>query len=298
MKIIVSEKALMRRIKEVMSSGVGWQSTGDLSTSPVEVSSVVDPSAAKTDPGNDNFIPHNRLELKSSIANMIDDISDDDATEFYSIVKDALGSKKEKDEKEMQKNKSSKSVEESIRRSIRRMLNEAGPYRDTGLSYSGPMIGRASPREGFMSCEQCEGEGDMPDGSTCSVCKGTGQVKATGRKNVMMTDVSGASFKDIAQEMGYASESGAKKAVELALQKARQIVNMEASGDLDIIVLSAMNDYVEMLNRTGALTSADVKLMKDHPSIVSQLDGFREYLDGVLRKSRKSGQTLYDPIGR
>lgn len=295
MKVVVSEESIRRKIREILSTpGMGWQSTGDLGTAPVSVSSVVDPSASKTDPGNPKHVPTNRMELRAALSNMIDDISDDDAVDFYSSFKDVIDTKEET-EKEEQKMRSNKKVEEMVRRSIRRMLmSEVGPYRDTGMSYSGPMVGNPAPREGMQSCETCEATGELPNGADCPECKGTGQVRASGRKNLMMTDVSGASFKEIATELGYASESGAKKAVELALQKARFVATMDQD-DLNIIVLSAMNDYIERLNKTGELTSADVKLLKDHPNIVSELDGFREFLDGVLRKSRKS-QPLYNPI--
>ena len=296
MKVVVSKESVRQRIREILTTpGMGWQSTGDLGTAPVSVSSVVDPSASKTDPGNSKHVPTNRMELRAAVSNMIDDISDDEVIDFYSSFKDVILSNEENEEKEEQEMRNSKKVEEMVRRSIRRMLmNEAGPYRDTGLSYSGPMVGNPAPRAGMQSCETCEGTGELPNGADCPECKGTGQVKAGGRKNLMMTDVSGASFKDIATEMGYASESGAKKAVELALQKARFVATMDEN-ELEIIVLTAMNDYVEKLNKTGELSPADVKLLKDHPNIVSELDGFREFLDGVLRKARKS-QPLYNPI--
>lgn len=289
------ERKLRRHIREVMnSSGVGWQSTGDLSTAPVSVSAVVDPSASKTDPGNQNFVPRNRMELKSTISSMIDDISDDDAVEFYSTLKDAIDSnakEKEKDEKKMRNNKH---IEERVRRSIRKMLRESEAYNPTGMSYSGPVVGRPSPRAGYVNCDTCEGEGDLPNGAICPECKGKGQLKDTGRKNTMMTDVSGATFDDIAKELGLAGPSGARKAVDLALEKAKFVATMDQD-ELDIIVLTAMNDYVEQLNRSGELTPADVKLLKDHPNIVSELDGFREFLDGVLRKVRKP-QKVYNPV--
>ena len=48
-----------------------------------------------------------------------------------------------------------------------------------------------------------------------------------------------------------------------------------------------MKDYINTLKKTGELSAADVKLMQDHPAIVSELDGFREYLAKVIRKARK-----------
>ena len=284
MKVVVSEKAVREYIKEMMAApGFGWQSTGDLGTAPVGVSAVVDPSAAATDPGNPKFKPQNRAELKTALSIMIDDVADDDAVGFYAALQDAV--KDTKEEEEMAKD--DKKVEEAIRLSIRKMLSEMGPYRDTGMSYSGPMTGTAGVKAGFEECEACEGEGILDDGTDCTVCKGKGAIPSGKRKNVMQTDVGGASFKEIAQEMGYASESGAKQAVEKALQKAKFVASMEAE-DLQIITLTAMNDYIDFLNKSGELTPADVQLMKDHPAIVSELDGFREFLDKALKKGMKA----------
>jgi hypothetical protein len=107
------------------------------------------------------------------------------------------------------------------------------------------------------------------------------------RKNVMQTDVGGASFKQIAQELGYASESGAKQAAEKAMAKVKFAAGMDPD-QLQIVVLTAMSDYIDFLNKSGELTPADVQLMKDHPNIVSELDGFREFLDKYVKREMKA----------
>lgn len=292
MNVTVTEKAVRDFIREMLENpSLNRQVTGDVSSvTPVNVSDVVDPSAAATDPGNQNFKPRNRMELKTALSSMVDDISDDDASNFYKHMQDAV-----KKEEEMNKSKEDKSVEETVRRAVRKMLSEVGPYRDTGMSYSGPMTGSPSMKAGFEECEACEGEGILDDGTDCGVCMGKGAVPSKGRKNVMMTDVGGASFKEIAAKMGYAAESGAKQAVEKALQKARFVATMDPD-ELQIITLTAMNDYVEMLRKTGELTPADVQLMKDHPGITASLDGFREFLSKAIAKSQKSGQKMIDPV--
>jgi len=111
-------------------------------------------------------------------------------------------------------------------------------------------------------------------------------VAGRDRKNVMQTDVGGASFKQIAQELGYASESGAKQAAEKAMAKVQFASKMDPD-QLQIVVLTAMNDYIDFLNKSGELTSADVQLMKDHPAIVSELDGFREFLDKYVKREMR-----------
>lgn len=282
----VSEARVRKLLRELMSSGsLTWSKHGDVGTfSPIEPNDVVDPSAALTDPDNDSFRPTDRAELKAAIGSMINDLSNDKVPEAYKAARDALESFIDDEESNM--NMNDKKVEEAIRRAVRKMLAEAGPYRDTGMSYSGPMIG-SDVKPGFIECAACEGEGYTSSGKICDVCKGKGAVPERSRKNVMMTDVGGSSFKEIAQEMGYASESGAKQAVTKALEKAQFVGSIDPN-ELDIMVLTAMNDYIEMLQSSGELTAADVQLMKDHPNIVSGLEGFREFLDKQLKKARKT----------
>jgi len=284
MKLIVSEKAVREYIREMMASPApGWQTTGDLSVNAVEVSAVVDPSAAVTNPGNPNFVPKNRAELRSALSAMVDGISDNDAADFYAALQGAAAETKEEEDM----SKEDKKVEEAIRKTIRKMLSEAGPWRDTGMSYSGPMTDKPGVKAGFVECEACDGEGILDDGTDCKVCKGKGALPSGKRKNVMQTDVGGASFKEIAKEMGYATESGAKQAVDKSLEKAKFVAGLPPE-DLQIITLTAMNDYIDFLNKSGELTSADVQLMKDHPAIVSELEGFREFLEKSLKRAMKA----------
>jgi len=102
-----------------------------------------------------------------------------------------------------------------------------------------------------------------------------------------MTDVSGASFEEIAKELNF-SVAGAKQAVDKALEKAKFVATKIDPDDLEIVVLNAMNDYIKMLNKSGEISPSDVQLMKDHPEIVRELDGFREFLHNYVRRARKS----------
>lgn len=108
--------------------------------------------------------------------------------------------------------------------------------------------------------------------------------------------VGAASFEDIAKEAGM-SVSGAKQAVDKALLRFKFLYELPED-DREILVLTAMNDYIGMLNKTGELTAADVQLMKDHPDIVRELDGFREYLHNTIRRNMKAKpEDLEDPLG-
>lgn len=286
-RVVVTKSALREFISDLIGgSHLTWQTTGDVGNFPVGVSGVVDPSAAQTDPGNEKFVPQNRAELRSAMSSMIDDMSDDDVLSFYNSLLDAVDGIKNK-EKKMD---DVKKVEQIIRSAIRKMLSEAElpPVKKIPPGVHGAEYMRDLERRKKMIKHSLKSMPlDEPEEAA--------QEEPTGRKNIMMTDVGGASFKDIAKEMGYASESGAKQAVEKALEKARFASSMDPD-DLEILVLTAMNDYVAFLNKSGELTAADVELLKSHPEIVSDLEGFREFLNSALKKAQRAGQKVVDPV--
>lgn len=104
-----------------------------------------------------------------------------------------------------------------------------------------------------------------------------------------VADVEGDSLEDIARDLGF-SISGAKAAVDKAVAKAQWVASMQLGDpeEVEVMVLTAMNDYINLLNKSGELTAADVQLLKDHPDIVRTLDGFREFLDKYVRRARKA----------
>jgi len=283
MKIVVTKNAVRELLREaMMNPSVGWQSTTDLSDSPSTVSAVVDPSAAVTDPGNLNFKPSNRKELSVAISSIIDDISDDRAENIFDAIKDAI-----KDTEEDKEMKDDKKVEETIRLAIRKMLKEAElppvkkiPIGVHGGEYTRNLEKRKSKLRGVMDKWR-------DDEDAAPMVRADAPAAGRERKNVMQTDIGGASFKQIAQELGYASESGAKQAAEKAMSKVQFASNMDQD-DLQIVVLTAMSDYIDFLNSSGELTSADVQLMKDHPDVVTELDGFRDFLQKYIKREMRS----------
>ncbi len=289
MKIVVTKNAVQELVREaMMNPSVGWQSTSALSDSPSTVSAVVDPSAAITNPDNLNFKPSNRKELRLAISSIIDDISDDCAKNVFDIIKDAI-----KDTEEDKEMKDDKKVEETIRHALRKMLKEAElppvkkiPIGMHGGEYTRNLEKRKSKLRGVMDKWR-------DDEDAAPMVRADAPAAGRERKNVMQTDVGGASFKQIAQELGYASESGAKQAAEKAMSKVQFASNMDQD-DLQIVVLTAMSDYIDFLNSSGELTSADVQLMKDHPAVVTELDGFRDFLQKYVKREMRSA-TLGTP---
>ena len=283
MKLIVSKQAVRELVREtMMNPSTGWQTTSDLSDSPSSVSAVVDPSASLTDPGNPNFKPSNRKELQAAISTLTSDVSDDEASDCYDVMKSAIDQKREEDE-DMKDNKK---VEEAVRTAIRKFLSEAElpPVKKIPMGVHGGEWMKAHSKRRADLAKTLKGMKDDPDAEDMS--RADEPVTGRERKNVMQTDIGGASFKQIAQELGYASESGAKQAAEKAMAKVKFASNMDQD-QLQIVVLTAMSDYIDFLNKSGELTPADVQLMKDHPGIVSELDGFREFLDKYIKREMK-----------
>jgi len=101
-------------------------------------------------------------------------------------------------------------------------------------------------------------------------------------------EVGAASFEDIAKEMDM-SVSGAKQLVDKALLRFTFLMKLDPKVRLDLIA-DAFVDYVDMLEKTGELTPADVQLLDTHKTMVMELDGFREYLHNVVRREMKKGE--------
>jgi hypothetical protein len=246
-----------------------------MGATPVRVNPVVDPSAAETDPANQNFAPKNKQELISALRALLDAENVDEFPDIYITIKSAV----EAHGDEMNKQK----VEEAIRAAVRKILAEAElppvkkiPYGVHGSEY---MQRFQKAKSGLA--KSFRGPLDDEESSEKEVERS--------RKNKMMTDVGGASFKQIAQEFGFAAESGAKQAVEKALQKTKFVADMAIfdPDKLEILVLQSMSDYIDVLSSSGELSSEEVSLLKNNPAIVRELDGFRDYLDKEIRKHRK-----------
>lgn len=244
--MFIGEKELRKLFQEALSNNNAFV----FETENMNVNATTDPSAPKTDVNHTQSKPKDRMGLKAAISSMIDDANLDNVTATYDAISSILMNKDSGDNKMKKENK----VEETVRSKVRSILSEIMP-RDS-WSYSGPEYGS-------------DDEEDV-----------------VRRKNVTMTDVDGANFAQIAQELGF-SVAGAKQAVDKALLKAQFVASMDKD-DLEITVLQAMDDYVDYLESSGELTPEDVMLIKDHPDLVRELDGFRDYLDKYIRRARRA----------
>lgn len=115
--------------------------------------------------------------------------------------------------------------------------------------------------------------------------------EAPKKRGYMSTDDQGGhSFDDIAGEFGFAGPAGAKAAVEKALRKMKFLMSLPEE-DRDFLILSAMDDFITMMAKKGNFTPEDIELLRSNPTIVQELDGFREHLHKfVLRGMRAAAK--------
>lgn len=307
-KVSVTEKALREMMREAMFNKefAGWSSNDE---GPVNVDPNVDPSIAVTDPINPDFKPQTRTEFGVAVNQLVKDLPDTQMPGLFDTVKMAIDQKEEVDQEDEMKIKQAAGgtgvkkegrIERAIRNSIRKILAEAPPKK------FGPVVGDLPPVKkipagehgGEYNRKKEKYHGDLKtilgkaatsgenvddiDEPVSAEPKRAHAYKATALGGV---GEGGATFEEIANELGF-SVAGAKQAVDKALEKLKYVGGMDDT-DLDDLVLTAMNDYINMLAKSGELSSADVQLMHDHPDITTDLDGFREFLHNYIRKERK-----------
>jgi hypothetical protein len=228
--------------------------------------------------------PVDSVELSNIIGNKLRDLDDDVAPHIFkqlAAIIDIEGDKEE--EEEMMTH------EAKLRSCIRRMLKETLAEADLppvkkippGV-HGGEYMSKFNKYKSDLS-KMVKGKGDAfndPDDEP--------ERKKRGYQSA--DDAGGTPFDEIAAEFGFAGPQGAKAAVEKALGKMRYLMKLPEE-DRDFLVLAAMDDYINILNKTGELSPEDVKLLRSHPSIVQDLDGFKDHLHKyVLRGMRDAGK--------
>lgn len=309
-QVTVSEEALRQLVREALDGDHLGNLTAPEDDEPVNINPIVDPSVAQVDPINPCFVPQTKPELDVAVKQLTKDVPVDKVPNTYKAIRAAIDAEQAKtEEEEEMKNVAqggTEQVEEAVRRAVRKLIRQMNegpadlppvkkiPFGVHGDEYMRRMekikadLGktfRAGGADDKQEPDEDEPKTDEP--------KKRRAYKTTALGG--MADVDGASFQEIAKELGF-SVAGAKQAVDKALEKARWIATEIDPDDLEILVLQTMNDYIDTLNKTGELTPADVQLMKDHPDIVRELEGFREFLAGAIRRRRKESQKLDNPI--
>lgn len=104
---------------------------------PVNISDIVDPSAAAVDPTNEKFVPSNKKELKLSVLAALTDLEDVEIPKVYDLIKKSIQKLRDKEQEMKDKNRS---VEESIRHNVRKILLSEYWEKDT----SGKLVWKGS----------------------------------------------------------------------------------------------------------------------------------------------------------
>jgi hypothetical protein len=275
-KVTVTKEALRDMVREALDNKEfsGWSSNEE---GHANVNANVDPSIAVTDPVNPNFTPQDKTELGIAIGQLVKNLPDTDMPGIYTMVKKSIDQKTEKEqEADMEKRAmqgGTKQVEEALRAEVRREI-------------------MAVLKETFVDPADAQADEDEEEPTDAD---GVPKKRPHSYKATALGGGMAASFEEIAKTLGF-SVAGAKQAVDKAIEKLKFLYGLPED-DREILVLTAMNDYISKLNGTGELTAADVQLMHDHPDIVRELDGFREFLHNSIRKARKPGQKVADPLG-
>ena len=289
-QVIITKNVVREMIKRLLEGTPG----GDVfepSEEGSNVSAGVDPSAAVTNPGDDKFRPQNKTELGVAITNITKDLPDDKANNIFQSVKSAIETQEKEDQKNTgsvskitsspsssagDKNMSKKNesvrlkAEYALRKEIRKALRETYPNYEY---YGSDHYGDASSDED----DELEQSEYGPSG------------KRKAYKDDAFGQIDGGDTLElVAKELGM-SIAGAKRLAGVSAQKMKSLYyDMEMNDNVILITLGAIRDYIDFLKSSGELTPADVQFLTDHPSHISELDGFREFLSPYIKKYLKT----------
>lgn len=97
--------------------------------------------------------------------------------------------------------------------------------------------------------------------------------------------VDGDTFEKIGEKFGFTKEA-AKKAVETAMERFRVLHAMDPE-DMAEMVLDGVDDYIDMLAKTGELTDDDEAFLRLNPTHVAESDTFREFFSKYVKKAAR-----------
>lgn len=278
--IRVTKTALCEFIKEALNG----QIEGGSETNPVKINNVVDQQAPITDPTDRDFIPQNQQELSSALSKLVKSIDDEDVSDVYNDIVKSFDQQKEK--VDMKKTSVTETVVRNhIKKLIREMFDDELDNELSGEDLTSLKKSKRAKREE---------EEDLDDDKLSKK-----------KKNLSVADIEGGNLKDIAKELG-GSVAGAKRVTDVALDKAKggfellqtdgtEIIERLKEEDPEIgeiidqfeaeygasklaaLLALAVDNYIDDISDTGEVTDADVELLRKNPTIVADLDNFREY---------------------
>lgn len=232
----------------------------------MNVNPSVDPQTKATGLGipiNPHFVPSNSVELMVGLKSLLKDAESIDIPNIYNVIKAAIEDFENKNSKhrEGSNNMSAeKQVEENLRRLIRKMIAE-GPKKEEDSDWA-----TADEKEGFTEIEP-----ELPE------------LAPSNDEEIGSREMN---FAEIAKELGFNSARGAQGVVDTVISKMRFLLSIPPEAR-EFLVLVALDDYIEYLKSSGEVTDEDEQLLRSHPELVQELDGFREHMAKFIRKGMK-----------
>lgn len=299
-KANVTERAVRILLRSIIEDAASELDDLD----PINVSDVVDPSAADTQPDNVNFSPQNSRELRGAMSRLANDVPDDDAPKVYAAVKDVVAktidvdtadAKKYAEEDKSERRTEStmkhtslreKHIENVIRERVRKIIAEAG---SGSFTFSG-----------WPQSDHDEEEDDDDE------------EERRPRKHIQtVVDVSGDFLNKIAQEFGR-SMAGAKRIVHVTTSHASflSLLIEKKDNSFERMIAHAFGVFKDMLRDElelqakegpgettdyvddpdpGMFTQADMDKLDEEPETYMQMNSFRvlagEYLHRLMKRA-------------
>ncbi len=113
----------------------------------------------------------------------------------------------------------------------------------------------------------------------------TGKRKSRAGLEIGAYGVDGMTLEKIGAELGFTKEA-AKKAIETAMERFKVLHAMEPE-DREELVLVGVSDYINMLAKTGEMSSEEEEFMRLHPKVVATSNDFRDFFSKYVKRAAR-----------
>jgi hypothetical protein len=97
--------------------------------------------------------------------------------------------------------------------------------------------------------------------------------------------VDGETLEKIGASLGFTQEA-AKKAVETAMERFKALHVMDPDKRAELVV-TGVNDYIDMLAKSGEMTEEEEEFMRLHPKVVAMSDTFRDFFSKYVKRATR-----------
>lgn len=313
--ILVSEAAVRSLVKELLGSdtpAVVNELPYQDPHCPIDPSPEMDTSYRAYDqlysvPIGTALVPHDRAEMEVALKTFLEQVPENDIPKLYHkiqrvfdevAVEDDGAGEGIKMKVSTNKHPMTKNVEESLRREIYRLI-------EAEIAYSGPDFGGESDDDdeplkrkrdiniadtsdpNAMTYPQVEKKRNELERKLAAAS--TPEEKRAAKKELAEFEALVAS-KGSTREMshgemndylGHTGVTGVKGEEFRTLEKMKFLANLDPKSRKKLMD-TARNEYIDFLASSGDITDQEVADLRAHPSIVEELEGFRDWLDAYV----------------